>query len=128
MKLICIILLATFTSAFALADDAPAIGTDGTVSLVCSPLHFCEVMLPPGSVILPGGIIIGDSIGWKTVPILTVRNRTAISITPASADLHTNMAVYSNVGNYRFRLESKEGLHAQRTRVSRRERGEVAAL
>lgn len=106
-----------------LADDwtgnaeMPARGTEGAVmftfgatlpSVVCAPLHVCDVTLQPGEVV--NNIDVGDAVRWKLSPAVSGSGATAtthVIIKPTDSALQTNAIVTTDRRVYVLKLVSR---------------------
>lgn len=97
--------------------EMPAQGTEGAVmftfgatlpSVVCAPLHVCDVTLQPGEVV--NNIDVGDAVRWKLSPAVSGAGETAtthIIIKPTDSALQTNAIVTTDRRVYVLKLVSR---------------------
>lgn len=85
---------------FAYSESAPTI--------VCAPIHVCDVELQPGEVV-QGAPHIGDSVRWLVSPAVSGTDEhrvTHLIIKPTEAGLDTNLIVPTDRHTYHLRLVS----------------------
>jgi type IV secretion system protein VirB9 len=85
---------------FTFSDSAPTI--------VCAPLHVCEVQLQPGEVI-EGAPHIGDAVRWKVAPAVSGSEEQRVVhlvMKPTEPGLDTNLIVPTDRRTYHLRLVS----------------------
>lgn len=96
--------------------EMPQPGRDGVVrfpygatipSIVCAPLHVCDLELQPGEVVL--NIDAGDKVRWKFSPAIVgsgANAQTIIVIKPVDAGLRTNLSITTTRRVYSVNLVS----------------------
>ena len=75
-------------------------------TLVCAPIHVCEIALQPGETLQPGGVHLGDATRWEISPIIGAARQTILVVKPLDAGLKTNMTIHTTMRSYGIRLES----------------------
>jgi P-type conjugative transfer protein TrbG len=95
----------------------PAVGEDGWVrfpfgqgepSIVCAPLHVCDLALEPGEIVNPP-IFLADK-RWTAEPGVSGegdRRTTHVILKPADVGLTSNMVIHTNRRSYSIQLVSR---------------------
>lgn len=76
-------------------------------TLVCAPLHVCDIKLQPGEVVQQ--INAGDSYEWKIAPAVSGRGQSAVThvlVKPVNAGLSTDLVISTNRRTYTIQLVS----------------------
>ena len=96
--------------------SAPVAGANGfitfpygvnQISIVCAPLHVCDVALQPGEQV--NSVNVGDNVRWSIEPALTgsgVEEVQHVIIKPREVGLETSLVVATNRRAYYLRLRS----------------------
>jgi type IV secretion system protein TrbG len=85
---------------FTFSDSAPTV--------VCAPMHICDIELQPGEVVL-GAPHVGDAVRWKISPALSGSDELKtihLIVKPTEAGLDTNLIVPTDRRTYHLRLVS----------------------
>ena len=100
----------------ATAGSAPVAGANGfitfpygvnQISIVCAPLHVCDVALQPGEQV--NSVNVGDNVRWSIEPALTGSGAEEVQhviIKPREVGLETSLVVATNRRAYYLRLRS----------------------
>ncbi|MDR4470291.1 MAG: P-type conjugative transfer protein TrbG [Nitrospira sp.] len=100
----------------ATAGSAPVAGANGLItfpygvnqiSIVCAPLHVCDVALQPGEQV--NSVNVGDNVRWSIEPALTGSGSDEVQhviIKPREVGLDTSLVVATNRRAYYLRLRS----------------------
>ncbi len=100
----------------ATSGSAPVAGANGfitfpygvnQISIVCAPLHVCDVALQPGEQV--NSVNVGDNVRWSIEPALTgsgVEETQHVIIKPREVGLETSLVVATNRRAYYLRLRS----------------------
>jgi P-type conjugative transfer protein TrbG len=100
----------------ATAGSAPVAGAHGVItfpygvnqiSIVCAPLHVCDVALQPGEQV--NSVNVGDNVRWSIEPALTGSGADEVQhviIKPREVGLDTSVVVATNRRAYYLRLRS----------------------
>ena len=100
----------------ATAGSAPVAGANGLItfpygvnqiSIVCAPLHVCDVALQPGEQV--NSVNVGDNVRWSIEPALTGSGADEVQhviIKPREVGLDTSLVVATNRRAYYLRLRS----------------------
>ncbi len=100
----------------ATSGSAPVAGANGfitfpygvnQISIVCAPLHVCDVALQPGEQV--NSVNVGDDVRWSIEPVLTgsgVEETQHVIIKPREVGLETSLVVATNRRAYYLRLRS----------------------
>ena len=100
----------------ATAGTAPVAGANGfitfpygvnQISIVCAPLHVCDVALQPGEQV--NSVNVGDNVRWSIEPALTGSGAEEVQhviIKPREVGLETSLVVATNRRAYYLRLRS----------------------
>ncbi|HMS85808.1 MAG TPA: P-type conjugative transfer protein TrbG [Nitrospira sp.] len=98
------------------SGSAPVAGANGfitfpygvnQISIVCAPLHVCDVALQPGEQV--NSVNVGDNVRWSIEPALTgsgVEETQHVIIKPREVGLETSLVVATNRRAYYLRLRS----------------------
>jgi len=98
------------------AGSAPVAGANGfitfpygvnQISIVCAPLHVCDVALQPGEQV--NSVNVGDNVRWSIEPALTgsgAEETQHVIIKPREVGLETSLVVATNRRAYYLRLRS----------------------
>ncbi len=98
------------------SGSAPVAGANGfitfpygvnQISIVCAPLHVCDVALQPGEHV--NSVNVGDSVRWSIEPALTGSGAEEVQhviIKPREVGLETSLVVATNRRAYYLRLRS----------------------
>jgi len=98
------------------AGSAPVAGANGfitfpygvnQISIVCAPLHVCDVALQPGEHV--NSVNVGDNVRWSIEPALTGSGAEEVQhviIKPREVGLETSLVVATNRRAYYLRLRS----------------------
>ena len=98
------------------AGSAPVAGANGfitfpygvnQISIVCAPLHVCDVALQPGEHV--NSVNVGDNVRWSIEPALTGTGAEEVQhviIKPREVGLDTSLVVATNRRAYYLRLRS----------------------
>ena len=96
--------------------SAPVAGANGVItfhygvnqiSIVCAPLHVCDVALQPGEQV--NSVNVGDNVRWSIEPALTGSGAEEVQhviIKPREVGLETSLVVATNRRAYYLRLRS----------------------
>jgi type IV secretion system protein VirB9 len=96
--------------------SAPVAGANGfitfpygvnQISIVCAPLHVCDVALQPGEQV--NSVNVGDNVRWSIEPALTGSGAEEVQhviIKPREVGLETSLVVATNRRAYYLRLRS----------------------
>ncbi|MCL4128457.1 UNVERIFIED_CONTAM: hypothetical protein GTU68_009385 [Idotea baltica] len=79
-------------------------------SVVCAPLHTCDIQLQAGEQISENGVNIGDKTRWFVSPALSgtgTAQVTHLIVKPSDAGLETTMVVTTNRRTYNMKLVSR---------------------
>lgn len=99
--------------------DGPITAGDGAVtwffgktqpSVVCAPLHTCDIQLQAGERITKNGVNIGDGTRWLVTPSLSgegASQMTHLIVKPTDVGLETSMVVNTNRRTYNLKLVSR---------------------
>lgn len=99
-----------------IAGSAPVAGANGfitfpygvnQISIVCAPLHVCDVALQPGEQV--NSVNVGDNVRWSIEPALTGSGAEEVQhviIKPREVGLETSLVVATNRRAYYLRLRS----------------------
>jgi type IV secretion system protein TrbG len=77
-------------------------------TLVCAPIHVCDIQLQPGEVV-QGSPHIGDAVRWKVAPAVSGSDEQKVIhliVKPTAAGLDTNLIVPTDRHTYHLRLVS----------------------
>lgn len=100
----------------AAVGSAPVAGANGfitfpygvnQISIVCAPLHVCDVALQPGEQV--NSVNVGDNVRWSIEPALTGTGAEEVQhviIKPREVGLETSLVVATNRRAYYLRLRS----------------------
>ncbi|MEQ1679556.1 MAG: P-type conjugative transfer protein TrbG [Nitrospira sp.] len=100
----------------ATSGSAPVAGANGfitfpygvnQISIVCAPLHVCDVALQPGEHV--NSVNVGDNVRWSIEPALTGSGAEEVQhviIKPREVGLETSLVVATNRRAYYLRLRS----------------------
>nr|WP_086425147.1 P-type conjugative transfer protein TrbG [Nitrospira cf. moscoviensis SBR1015] len=106
----------TYGEQNATAGSAPVAGANGLItfpygvnqiSIVCAPLHVCDVALQPGEQV--NSVNVGDNVRWSIEPALTGSGAEEVQhviIKPREVGLDTSLVVATNRRAYYLRLRS----------------------
>lgn len=106
----------TYGEQSATAGTAPVAGANGVItfpygvnqiSIVCAPLHVCDVALQPGEHV--NSVNVGDNVRWSIEPALTGSGAEEVQhviIKPREVGLDTSLVVATNRRAYYLRLRS----------------------
>lgn len=106
----------TYGEQSATAGSAPVAGANGVItfpygvnqiSIVCAPLHVCDVALQPGEQV--NSVNVGDNVRWSIEPALTGSGADEVQhviIKPREVGLDTSLVVATNRRAYYLRLRS----------------------
>ena len=106
----------TYGEQSATAGSAPVAGANGVItfpygvnqiSIVCAPLHVCDVALQPGEQV--NSVNVGDNVRWSIEPALTGSGADEVQhviIKPREVGLETSLVVATNRRAYYLRLRS----------------------
>ena len=106
----------TYGEQSATAGSAPVAGAHGVItfpygvnqiSIVCAPLHVCDVALQPGEQV--NSVNVGDNVRWSIEPALTGSGADEVQhviIKPREVGLDTSLVVATNRRAYYLRLRS----------------------
>ena len=106
----------TYGEQSATAGSAPVAGANGLItfpygvnqiSIVCAPLHVCDVALQPGEQV--NSVNVGDNVRWSIEPALTGSGADEVQhviIKPREVGLETSLVVATNRRAYYLRLRS----------------------
>ena len=106
----------TYGEQSATAGTAPVAGANGVItfpygvnqiSIVCAPLHVCDVALQPGEQV--NSVNVGDNVRWSIEPALTGSGADEVQhviIKPREVGLDTSLVVATNRRAYYLRLRS----------------------
>ena len=98
------------------SGSAPVAGANGfitfpygvnQISIVCAPLHVCDVALQPGEQV--NSVNVGDNVRWSIEPALTGSGAEEVQhviIKPREVGLETSLVVATNRRAYYLRLRS----------------------
>ena len=98
------------------SGSAPVAGANGfikfpygvhQISIVCAPLHVCDVALQPGEQV--NSVNVGDNVRWSIEPALTGSGADEVQhviIKPREVGLETSLVVATNRRAYYLRLRS----------------------
>ena len=106
----------SLSSTWANRPEMPVAGDNGRVlflygatipSVVCAPLHVCDITLQPGEVV--NNIEVGDSIRWKVTPAVSGTGpdqTTHVVVKPTDAGLSTDLIITTDRRTYTIKLVS----------------------
>ncbi len=106
----------TYGEQSATSGSAPVAGANGLItfpygvnqiSIVCAPLHVCDVALQPGEQV--NSVNVGDNVRWSIEPALTGSGADEVQhviIKPREVGLDTSLVVATNRRAYYLRLRS----------------------
>ncbi|MBX3320916.1 MAG: P-type conjugative transfer protein TrbG [Nitrospira sp.] len=106
----------TYGEQSATSGSAPVAGANGVItfpygvnqiSIVCAPLHVCDVALQPGEQV--NSVNVGDNVRWSIEPALTGSGADEVQhviIKPREVGLDTSLVVATNRRAYYLRLRS----------------------
>jgi type IV secretion system protein VirB9 len=106
----------TYGEQNATTGSAPVAGANGLItfpygvnqiSIVCAPLHVCDVALQPGEQV--NSVNVGDNVRWSIEPALTGSGTDEVQhviIKPREVGLDTSLVVATNRRAYYLRLRS----------------------
>jgi len=106
----------TYGEQGAASGSAPVAGAHGVItfpygvnqiSIVCAPLHVCDVALQPGEQV--NSVNVGDNVRWSIEPALTGSGAEEVQhviIKPREVGLDTSLVVATNRRAYYLRLRS----------------------
>ncbi len=119
----------------ALSGSAPIGGPNGfikfpygvnQISIVCAPLHVCDVALQPGEQV--NSVNVGDNVRWSIEPALTGSGAEEVQhviIKPREVGLETSLVVATNRRAYYMRLRSHKTRYMPQVAFSYPEDSEV---
>lgn len=117
------------------SGSAPVAGPNGfikfpygvnQISIVCAPLHVCDVALQPGEQV--NSVNVGDNVRWSIEPALTGNGADEVQhviIKPREVGLETSLVVATNRRAYYLRLRSHKTRYMPQVAFSYPEDSEV---
>ncbi len=80
-------------------------------TVVCSPLHSCDLALQPGETIRPNGLHLGDKVRWEVTPAISGSGSNMVShvvIKPRDIGLVTTLNIFTDRRVYHVLLKSRK--------------------